>query len=72
MLLNFRFLKCSPADDKIKCNGERNNQDRHLTIDTLKIDGKNISNNELKGIFKRLGCQFRIKDASNELNCFSI
>lgn len=72
MLLNFRFLKCSPTEGRIKCNGERNKQDRHLTIDKLKMDGKNLSGTDLNNIFKRVGCQFKITDADNELDCFSI
>lgn len=72
MLINFRFLKCKDDDDRIICEGERNQQKRKITVDNLRVNGRSLDKKRMKNKLHSLNCRFEINDQDkNVLDCFS-
>jgi len=72
MLINFRFLECNEHGDKIVCEGERNLQNRKLTVSNLNIDGNSVPRGEINKKFENIGCKYALDLEGSALDCFSI
>lgn len=72
MLINFRFLECKDDDDRIICEGERNQQKRKIIVDNLRVNGMDLDKKKLGDKFGSLNCRFEIDERNkNVLDCFS-
>jgi len=72
MLINFRFLECGEMGEKIVCEGERNLQNRKITVSSLNVDGNTVNKDNINKKFENIGCKYAMSLDGSALDCFSI